>query len=243
MNQSTQWQIVIGLETHLQLSTVSKLFSSSSTEFSQPPNHSINEIDFGLPGVLPSPNKKAFELAARFGFGINGKVEKRQQFERKHYFYPDLPKGYQITQFQSPIVSVGYLDIELEDGSTKRIHINRAHLEEDAGKSTHLANIPHSVIDLNRSGCPLLEIVTDPELSSIDETLTYLKKLHTLAVWLEVSDGEMSEGSMRVDANVSVKPVDAEKLGNRVEIKNLNSFKFIAKAIAYEVARQIEVTV
>jgi aspartyl-tRNA(Asn)/glutamyl-tRNA(Gln) amidotransferase subunit B len=232
------WEVVIGLEVHAQLATKTKIFSSAATAYGAEPNTQACAVDLALPGVLPVLNQQAVKMAARFGLAIGASVSKRSVFARKNYFYPDLPKGYQISQFELPIVSQGHLDIELDDGTAKRIGITRAHLEEDAGKSLHEDFHGQSGIDLNRAGTPLLEIVSEPDLRSSKEAVAYLKKLHSLVKYLEICDGNMQEGSFRCDANVSVhKP--ATPYGTRCEIKNLNSFRFVERAIEYEVNRQI----
>ena len=233
------WEAVIGLEVHVQLQTASKLFSAAGTDFGAPPNTLVSTIDCGLPGTLPVLNREAVVQAIRFGHAIGARLCHNMRFERKHYFYPDLPKGYQITQLVEPIVSHGHMDIPTEDGSVKRIRINRAHLEEDAGKSIHDCFVDATAIDLNRAGMPLLEVVSEPDISNSAEAVTYLKLLHSLVRWLGVSDGNMAEGSMRCDANVSVRPVGQAELGQRCEIKNVNSFRFVAAAIDYEIQRQI----
>ncbi|MCA0403398.1 MAG: Asp-tRNA(Asn)/Glu-tRNA(Gln) amidotransferase subunit GatB [Proteobacteria bacterium] len=230
---------VIGLEVHVQLKTKTKLFSGSSIQFGAKPNTQTSFIDAGLPGVLPVLNAEAVKMAIQFGLAIDAQIANNSYFERKNYFYPDLPKGYQISQFQKPIVADGHLDITLEDGSVKKITIERAHLEEDAGKSIH-ENEGYSGIDLNRAGTPLLEIVTTPCLNSSEEALSYLKTLYTLVRFLGICDGNMQEGSFRCDINISLKPKGSDKLGTRVELKNLNSFRFIEKAIFYEQRRQTD---
>ncbi len=235
------WETVIGLEIHAQLSTQSKIFSGSSTAFGAAPNTQANLVDLGYPGVLPVLNKQVVQMAVKFGLAVNATVAKRSVFARKNYFYPDLPKGYQISQYELPIVEHGQMEIVLEDGSTKIIGITRAHLEEDAGKSLHEDFQGYSGIDLNRAGTPLIEIVSEPDMRSGKEAIAYLKKIHTLVQYLDICDGNMQEGSFRCDANVSVRREGEEKLGTRCEIKNLNSFRFIEKAIHYEVARQIDV--
>ncbi|PIE45436.1 MAG: Asp-tRNA(Asn)/Glu-tRNA(Gln) amidotransferase GatCAB subunit B [Gammaproteobacteria bacterium] len=235
------YDIVIGLEIHVQLNTQSKLFSTSPTAFGAQPNTQANIVDLAMPGVLPVLNKEAVRKAAIFGFAINATVAKKSVFDRKNYFYPDLPKGYQISQLHYPIVLDGSIDIDLEDGTSKSIYIERAHLEEDAGKSLHEDFAGMSGIDLNRAGTPLIEIVTGPVMSNAKEAVAYMKKIHALVRYLGISDANMQEGSFRCDANVSVKPKGAEKLGTRTEIKNLNSFRFIEQAINYEVERQIDV--
>lgn len=234
-----EWETVIGLEVHAQLSTKSKIFSGASTEFGALPNTQACGIDLGLPGVLPVLNEDAVMMAIKLGLGINAKIAKKSVFARKNYFYPDLPKGYQISQYELPIVHHGYLDIQLEDGNVKRIQITRAHLEEDAGKSLHEDFHGLSGIDLNRAGTPLLEIVSEPDMRSAKEAVAYLKALHTLVRYLEICDGNMQEGSFRCDANVSVRPKGEAKYGTRTELKNINSFRFVERAINYEVERQI----
>ena len=234
------WETVIGLETHVQLSTKTKLFSRASTTFGASPNTNVNLIDCGLPGVLPSVNKEAFYKAIRFGMAIGAHINQTSIFDRKNYFYADLPKGYQITQMDLPIVLGGSIKI-LTDDSTKIINITRAHLEEDAGKSIHDEFDGFSAIDLNRAGTPLLEIVSEPEISSAKEAVAYMKAMHQLVTYLDVSDGNMAQGSLRCDANVSIRKSGDSKLGTRTEIKNINSFKFIEKAINFEIRRQIKV--
>ena len=234
------WETVIGLETHVQLSTRTKLFSRASTTFGANPNTNVNLVDCGLPGVLPSINKEAFYKAIRLGMAINAQINQTSIFDRKNYFYADLPKGYQITQMDLPIVLGGSIEIFL-DGATKKINITRAHLEEDAGKSIHDEYDGFSAIDLNRAGTPLLEIVSEPELSSAKEAVAYMKAMHQLVTYLDVSDGNMAQGSLRCDANVSIRKNGAKELGTRTEIKNINSFKFIEKAINFEIKRQIKV--
>ena len=233
------WETVIGIETHVQLSTKTKLFSRASTQFGKSPNTNVNLIDCGLPGVLPSVNKEAFYKAIRFGLAVGAKVNQTSIFDRKNYFYADLPKGYQITQMDLPIVLGGTIDIETEEG-IKTINITRAHLEEDAGKSIHDEFDGYSAIDLNRAGTPLLEIVSEPEISNAKEAVAYMKAMHQLVTYLDVSDGNMSQGSLRCDANVSVRKIGDPELGTRTEIKNINSFRFVEKAINFEVKRQIK---
>jgi aspartyl-tRNA(Asn)/glutamyl-tRNA(Gln) amidotransferase subunit B len=234
------WEVVIGLEIHTQLATKSKIFSGSATAYGAPPNSQADLVDLAYPGVLPVLNAEAVRMAVKFGLAVGAKVAERSVFARKNYFYPDLPKGYQISQYELPIVANGKLEIVLDDGAVKTIGITRAHLEEDAGKSLHEV-LPHaSGIDLNRAGTPLLEIVSEPDMRSAKEAVAYMKKIHTLVRYLEICDGNMQEGSFRCDANVSVRPKGREKFGTRAEIKNLNSFRFVEKAIQYEVARQIE---
>ena len=234
------WETVIGLETHVQLSTKTKLFSRASTAFGAIPNTNVNLIDCGLPGVLPSVNKEAFYKAIRFGMAIDAQINQTSIFDRKNYFYADLPKGYQITQMDLPIVLGGSIEIFLNE-AVKTINITRAHLEEDAGKSIHDEFDGFSAIDLNRAGTPLLEIVSEPEISSAKEAVAYMKAMHQLVTYLDVSDGNMAQGSLRCDANVSIRKKGDEKLGTRTEIKNINSFKFIEKAINFEIKRQIKV--
>ncbi len=236
-----QYESVIGLEVHVRLQTNSKLFSGAANAYGALPNHQACAIDLGYPGVLPVVNEQAINMAIKLGLAINATIAKHTVFARKNYFYPDLPKGYQISQLDLPIVHDGYLDIELEDQRTKRITIARAHLEEDAGKSTHLALQNLTGVDLNRAGTPLIEIVTTPVIENAKQAVAYLKKLHSLVRYLEICDGNMQEGSFRCDANVSIRPTGEKKLGTRTEIKNVNSFRFIEKAIDYEIARQIDI--
>ena len=233
------WETVIGLETHVQLSTKTKLFSRASTAFGASPNTNVNLIDCGLPGVLPSVNKEAFYKAIKFGMAIDAQINQTSLFDRKNYFYADLPKGYQITQMDLPIVLGGSIDIQLEE-TIKTINITRAHLEEDAGKSIHDEYDGFSAIDLNRAGTPLLEIVSEPEISDAKEAVAYMKAMHQLVTYLDVSDGNMAQGSLRCDANVSIRKKGEKELGTRTEIKNINSFKFIEKAINFEIKRQIK---
>ncbi|EDY86954.1 aspartyl/glutamyl-tRNA(Asn/Gln) amidotransferase subunit B [gamma proteobacterium HTCC5015] len=235
------WEVVIGLEIHAQLATQSKIFSGASTAYGAAPNSQACAVDLGLPGVLPVLNKSVVEMAVKFGLAIDAEIGQRSVFARKNYFYPDLPKGYQISQYELPIVGQGYLDIELEDGETKRIGVTRAHLEEDAGKSVHEGFGSMTGIDLNRAGTPLLEIVSEPDMRSAKEAVAYMKKMHALVQYLGICDGNMQEGSFRCDANVSVRPVGQAEFGTRAELKNLNSFRFIERAINYEVERQIDV--
>jgi len=236
-----KWETVIGLEVHAQLQTKSKIFSGAATAYGAMPNTQACAIDLGLPGVLPVLNSEVVHMAVKLGLSINAAIAHRSVFARKNYFYPDLPKGYQISQYELPIVGNGYLDITLEDGQRKRIGITRAHLEEDAGKSLHEDFQGLSGIDLNRAGTPLLEIVSEPDLRSAKEAVSYLKTLHALVRYLEICDGNMQEGSFRCDANVSVRPFGQAKFGTRTELKNLNSFRFIERAINYEIERQIEI--
>ncbi|MBX5461408.1 MAG: Asp-tRNA(Asn)/Glu-tRNA(Gln) amidotransferase subunit GatB [Steroidobacteraceae bacterium] len=237
----SEWETVIGLEIHAQLATRSKIFSGSSTAYGAPPNAQANLVDLGYPGVLPVLNAEAVRMAVKFGLAIDATVARHSVFARKNYFYPDLPKGYQISQYELPIVAHGKLEIVLDDGAKKVIGITRAHLEEDAGKSLHEGLPGASGIDLNRAGTPLLEIVSEPDLRSAREAVAYMKKLHTLVRYLEICDGNMQEGSFRCDANVSVRRKGETKFGTRAEIKNLNSFRFVEKAINYEVERQIDI--
>jgi aspartyl-tRNA(Asn)/glutamyl-tRNA(Gln) amidotransferase subunit B len=234
------WETVIGLEIHAQLATRSKIFSGSATAYGAAPNTQANLVDLGYPGVLPVLNGEAVKMAVRFGLATGAKIARRSVFARKNYFYPDLPKGYQISQYERPVVEDGSLEILLEDGTRKIVGITRAHLEEDAGKSLHEDFHGLSGIDLNRAGTPLLEIVSEPDLRSAKEAVAYMKKIHTLVRYLEICDGNMQEGSFRCDANVSVRPRGQAEFGTRAEIKNLNSFRFVERAINYEVERQIE---
>ncbi|MFZ3321774.1 MAG: Asp-tRNA(Asn)/Glu-tRNA(Gln) amidotransferase subunit GatB [Usitatibacter sp.] len=232
------WEVVIGLETHAQLTTGSKIFSGTSTQFGSSPNTQASAVDLAMPGTLPVLNKGAVERAIRFGLAVGGRIAPRSTFERKNYFYPDLPKGYQISQYVEPVVSGGTLAIVV-DGKEKSVRLTRAHLEEDAGKSLHEDFHGMSGIDLNRAGTPLLEIVSEPEMRSAAEAVAYAKALHSLVRWIGICDGNMQEGSFRCDANVSVRRA-GEPLGTRCEVKNLNSFRFLEKAIEYEVRRQVE---
>jgi len=237
-NYSEDWEAVIGLEIHVQLSTKSKLFSGSSTDFGALPNTQACNIDLAMPGVLPVLNEEVLRMAVKLGKALNAEINSPTSFARKNYFYPDSPKGYQISQMDKPIVENGFLDIETENGS-KRIGVTRAHLEEDAGKSLHDDFEGQSGIDLNRAGTPLLEIVSEPDINTPEEAVAYLKSIHSIIRYLEISDGNMAEGSMRCDANVSVRKIGEEKLGTRTETKNVNSFRFVEKAIQYEIERQI----
>ena len=234
------WETVIGLEIHSQLKTKSKIFSGASTEFGAKANTQACAVDLGFPGVLPVLNKEAVRMALRFGLAVNATINKHSIFARKNYFYPDLPKGYQISQFEIPIVGSGTIDIPLDNGENKKVGITRAHLEEDAGKSIHDLYDDYTAIDLNRAGTPLLEIVSDPDMSNAKEAVAYAKKIHALVQYIDICDGNMQEGSFRCDANVSVKR-KGEGLGTRAEIKNINSFKFLEKAINLEVERQIDI--
>ncbi|MGH8280413.1 MAG: Asp-tRNA(Asn)/Glu-tRNA(Gln) amidotransferase subunit GatB [Gammaproteobacteria bacterium] len=236
-----EWDTVIGLEIHTQLLTKSKIFSGASTSFGATPNTQACLVDLGYPGVLPVLNAEAVHMAVKFGTAIGAQVTQRSVFARKNYFYPDLPKGYQISQYELPVVAKGSVEIELADGTSKRIGVTRAHLEEDAGKSLHEGFEHVSGIDLNRAGTPLLEIVSEPDLRSAAEAVVYMKKIHSLVRYLGICDGNLQEGSFRCDANVSVRPRGDPKFGTRTELKNINSFHFVEKAIEYEIARQIEV--
>src|SRR5450830_1286046 len=234
-----EWETVIGLETHAQLSTHSKIFSGAATDFGAAPNVQACAVDIALPGVLPVLNRAAVEKAVRFGLSVGATINRRSVFARKNYFYPDLPKGYQISQYEQPVVQGGSLSMVVKDRE-KTVRLTRAHLEEDAGKSLHEDFHGMSGIDLNRAGTPLLEIVTEPDMRSAEEAVAYAKALHALEIWLGVCDGNMQEGSFRCDVNVSVRPVGQKEFGTRCEIKNLNSFRFLEEAINYEVRRQIE---
>ena len=236
-----EWETVIGLEVHVSLSTKSKLFSGSSTEFGAQPNTQASIFDCALPGTLPVLNEEALRMAVRFGVAIGAEIGKRSVFDRKNYFYPDLPKGYQVTQLDFPTVGKGSLTVSLADGSEKVIGVTRAHIEENAGKSLHEEFSGMSGIDLNRAGEPLLEIVSEPEITCAEEAVAYLKKLHTIIRYLDISDAIMAQGSMRCDVNVSIRPKGTTELGTRAEIKNINSFRFVEKAIHSEVARQQEI--
>lgn len=239
-NKLNEWEPVIGLEIHVQLSTKSKLFSGASTNFGADPNTQACNIDLGLPGVLPVLNKEVLKMAVKFGLAINASINSPTSFARKNYFYPDLPKGYQISQLDNPIVEGGSIDVSISNGESKTIGITRAHLEEDAGKSLHEDYEGMTGVDLNRAGTPLLEIVSEPDLRSANEAVSYLKKIHSIVRYLEISDGNMAEGSMRCDANVSVRKKGETSLGTRTEIKNVNSFRFVEKAINYEIKRQVD---
>ncbi len=235
-----QWETVIGLEIHTQLATRSKIFSASATTFGAEPNTQASLVDLGMPGVLPVLNEEAVRMAVKFGLAIDAEIGPSNVFARKNYFYPDLPKGYQISQMELPIVGKGHLDITLEDGTVKRIGVTRAHLEEDAGKSLHEDFHGMTGIDLNRAGTPLLEIVSEPDMRSAKEAVAYVKAIHALVRYLGICDGNMAEGSLRCDCNVSVRPKGQAEFGTRCEIKNVNSFRFIERAINSEVQRQIE---
>lgn len=235
-----QWETVIGLEIHVQLLTRSKLFSGASTHYGAEPNTQASLVDLGYPGVLPVLNREAVRMAVMLGLALDAEIAPRSVFARKNYFYPDLPKGYQISQYELPVVHDGKLEIELDDGQARTIGVTRAHMEEDAGKSLHEGFEAATGVDLNRAGTPLLEVVSEPELRSPQEAVAYMKKLHTLVTYLGICDGNMQEGSFRCDANVSVRPRGQEEFGTRAEIKNVNSFRFVEKAIEYEVERQID---
>ncbi len=237
---SKQWHVVIGLEVHAQLTTKSKLFSRSKTQYGAQPNAQASYVDCALPGTLPVLNREAIHQSVRFGLATHSTVENRISFDRKNYYYPDLPKGYQITQHYHPILSGGYVDIETDDGG-KRIHIHHSHLEEDAGKSNHEYSRKATGIDLNRAGMPLLEIVSEPEIRSPKEAVAYIKALHQLIVFLDICDGNMQEGSMRVDVNISLRESEEASFGTKVEIKNINSFKFVEKALNFEIKRQASI--
>jgi aspartyl-tRNA(Asn)/glutamyl-tRNA(Gln) amidotransferase subunit B len=234
------WEPVIGLEIHCQLLTKSKIFSGAPTAYGAPPNTQACAIDLGMPGVLPVLNGEVVQMAVKFGLAIDAQIAPRCVFARKHYFYPDLPKGYQISQYELPIVARGHVDIDV-DGQVKRIGVTRAHLEEDAGKSLHEGFVGQTGIDLNRAGTPLIEIVSEPDLRSAQEAVAYMKRVHQLVVYLGICDGNLQEGSFRCDANVSVRKTGADKFGTRTETKNINSFRYVEKAIEYEIQRQIEV--
>jgi len=236
-----EWETVIGLEVHVQLATASKLFSGTSTEFGAQPNTQASIYDLAMPGTLPVLNAEALRMAVKFGLAIDAEIGKTSVFDRKNYFYPDLPKGYQTSQLDFPTVGKGQLVIDMEDGTQRTIGVTRAHMEEDAGKSLHEDFHGKTGIDLNRAGTPLLEIVSEPDLRNAKEAVAYLKKLHSIILYLGISDGDMSQGSMRCDANVSVRPRGTTELGNRTEIKNINSFRFVEKAINIEVERQIDI--
>src|SRR6202162_1858059 len=229
------WEVVIGLEIHAQLATRSKIFSGAATAYGAPPNSQASLVDLAYPGVLPVLNAEAVRMAVKFGLAIGATITRRSIFARKNYFYPDLPKGYQISQYEHPVVSRGSLELVLDDGTAKTIGVTRAHLEEDAGKSLHEGLANATGIDLNRAGTPLLEIVSEPDMRSAKEAIAYLKAIHSLVRYLEICDGNMQEGSFRCDANVSVRRKGDPKLGTRTELKNINSFRFVEKAINFEV--------
>lgn len=235
-----QWDVVIGLEIHVQLATKTKIFSASSTQYGAKANSQACAIDLGLPGVLPVFNEEVLKMAVMFGLAIDATIHKRSVFDRKNYFYPDSPKGYQTTQLHHPIVEFGHIDIELENGESKRINVTRAHLEEDAGKSVHEGFGGCTGIDLNRAGTPLIEIVSEPEISSAKEAAAYFKKMHSIVTALGICDGDLSQGSMRCDCNVSLKPKGSTQLGTRTELKNINSFRNVERAIDGEIARQMD---
>lgn len=236
-----EWETVIGLEIHAQLATKSKIFSGAPTAYGAEPNTQACAVDLGLPGVLPVLNEQVVLMAIKFGLAIDAEIPERSIFARKNYFYPDLPKGYQISQFELPIVSKGTLEIQLEDGTTKTVGVTRAHLEEDAGKSMHEGFGDQTGIDLNRAGTPLLEIVSEPDMRSAKEAVAYMKKIHSIVRYLEICDGNMQEGSFRCDANVSMRPKGQEEFGTRTELKNINSFRFVEQAINIEIERQIDI--
>ena len=239
-NELGGWEVVIGLEIHAQLATKSKIFSGASTAYGAEPNTQTSVVDIALPGVLPVLNKEAVYMAVKFGMAIGAEVADRSVFDRKNYFYPDLPKGYQISQFLLPVVGLGSVNIELENGETKTIGVTRAHLEEDAGKSLHDDYAGMTGIDLNRAGTPLLEIVSEPDMRNAKEAVAYMKKIHAIVQYIGICDGNMQEGSFRCDANVSVRPKGQEEYGTRAELKNINSFRFVERAINIEVERQID---
>ena len=236
-----EWETVIGLEIHAQLATKSKIFSGAPTAYGAEPNTQACAVDLGLPGVLPVLNQQVVLMAIKFGLAIDAEIPERSIFARKNYFYPDLPKGYQISQFELPIVSRGNLEIQLEDGTTKIVGVTRAHLEEDAGKSMHEGFGDQTGIDLNRAGTPLLEIVSEPDMRNAKEAVAYMKKIHSIVRYLEICDGNMQEGSFRCDANVSMRPKGQEEYGTRTELKNINSFRFVEQAINIEIERQIDI--
>ncbi len=235
------WEVVMGLEVHLQLATDSKIFSGAANRFGADPNEQACAIDLGMPGMLPVLNERAVRFAVMFGLGVGARKGRRSVFDRKNYFYPDLPKGYQVSQFFEPIVCEGQFDVPMPDGSLFPIRITRAHLEEDAGKSVHDAYAGQTGIDLNRAGTPLLEIVTEPDFRTAEQAVAYLKSLHSLATYLGISDGNMAEGSMRCDINISLRPQGSDEFGTRTEIKNVNSFRFVERAIAVETERQMDI--
>lgn len=236
-----EWEVVIGLEIHAQLATKSKIFSGSSTAYGAEANTQANAVDLGLPGVLPVFNEEALRMAVKFGLAIDAEIGMKSVFDRKNYFYPDSPKGYQTTQLHHPIVGMGHIDIELENGESRRINVTRAHLEEDAGKSVHEGFDGMSGIDLNRAGTPLVEIVSEPEMRTAKEAAAYFKKMHSIVTYLGICDGDLSQGSMRCDCNVSLRPKGQEEFGTRTEIKNVNSFRNVERAINTEIQRQMDV--
>lgn len=235
------YEAVIGLEVHCQLLTDAKLFSSAPAAFGAPPNTEVAPVDMGMPGALPVVNRRAVEFALKAGLAVGADINRESRFARKQYFYPDLPKGYQISQHEEPLCEHGELRIDPEEGDATTVGIRRIHMEEDAGKSTHLEGEPHTLVDLNRCGVPLIEVVSEPDIRTPAQARAYMKALRNLVVWLGINDGDMSEGSLRCDANVSVRPVGAEEFGTRTELKNINSFKFVHDGLAYEIGRQIEV--
>lgn len=236
-----QWEVVIGLEIHVQLATKTKIFSASSTAYGADANTQADVVDLGMPGVLPVFNEEALRMAVKFGLAIDADIHKTSVFDRKNYFYPDSPKGYQTTQLYYPTVGMGHIEIELDDGSTKRINVTRAHLEEDAGKSVHEGFGGSSGIDLNRAGTPLIEIVSEPELRTAKEAAAYFRKMHSIVTYLGISDGDLSQGSMRCDCNVSLRPKGQEEFGTRAEVKNVNSFRNVERAIDAEIERQMDI--
>ena len=236
-----EWEVVIGLEIHAQLATKSKIFSGASTEYGAEPNTQACAVDLGLPGVLPVFNEEALRMAVKFGLAIDAEIGLKSVFDRKNYFYPDSPKGYQTTQLHHPTVGMGHIEIELDNGETKRINVTRAHLEEDAGKSVHEGFNGMSGIDLNRAGTPLIEIVSEPELRTAKEAAAYFKKMHSIVTYLGICDGDLSQGSMRCDCNVSLRPKGQEEFGTRTEIKNVNSFRNVERAINAEIERQMDI--
>jgi aspartyl-tRNA(Asn)/glutamyl-tRNA(Gln) amidotransferase subunit B len=236
-----EWEVVIGLEIHAQLATKSKIFSGSSTAYGAEANTQANAVDLGLPGVLPVFNEEALRMAVKFGLAIDAEIGMKSVFDRKNYFYPDSPKGYQTTQLHHPIVGMGHIDIELDNGESRRINVTRAHLEEDAGKSVHEGFDGMSGIDLNRAGTPLVEIVSEPEMRTAKEAAAYFKKMHSIVTYLGICDGDLSQGSMRCDCNVSLRPKGQEEFGTRTEIKNVNSFRNVERAINTEIQRQMDV--
>ncbi|OEY65216.1 Asp-tRNA(Asn)/Glu-tRNA(Gln) amidotransferase subunit GatB [Marinobacter sp. X15-166B] len=235
-----QWDVVIGLEIHVQLATQTKIFSGSSTAYGAAPNTQASAVDLAMPGTLPVLNEQAVRYAVMFGLAIDAEINRRSVFDRKNYFYPDLPKGYQTTQLDHPVVGAGHLDVDLADGTSKRVRIHHAHLEEDAGKSLHEDFHGMTGIDLNRAGTPLIEVVTEPDMNSAEEAVGFARKLHSLVTSLGICDGDMSQGSLRFDVNISLKPKGSTVLGTRTETKNLNSFRFMEQAIAHEVERQMD---
>ena len=234
------FDVVIGLEVHAQLLTETKIFATSSPKVSQRPNEHIDPVTLGMPGSLPVLNKRVVEYAIKAGLATNCKIEERSVFARTHYFYPDLPKGYQISQFELPICTNGYLKVNA-NGEDRKIRLNRIHLEEDAGKNIHSTNEPYSLVDLNRAGVPLIEMVTEPDISSVPEAIAFLKQLRQIVCHLGICDGNVEQGSFRCDANISLKPTGTEELGTKVEIKNVNSFRFVERALEYEILSLIHI--